>query len=151
MSRNSLSKYFYLDEFLVSETAERVGIDMTPPPAIVDNLSNLCALVLQPLRIALGPVFVTSGYRPLELNRAIGSSDSSQHVAGGAADIRVSGHPPLEVCQWLATNVDYDQLILEFGRWTHVSVPNVGQSSRRHLLTARRVAGKTTYHTGILG
>ena len=147
MNRTSLSDHFYLDEFLVSETAERIGIDMTPPPVVVDNLSNLCTHVLQPLRIALGPVFVTSGYRPLELNRAIGSSDRSQHVAGGAADIRVSGHSPLEVCQWLAANLDYDQLILEFGRWTHVSI---GEPSRRHLLTARRVDEKTTYHTGIL-
>ena len=64
MSRIALSPHFYLDEFTVSQTAERFGIGMIPSEAVINHLRTLCRELLQPLREALGPVVITSGYRP---------------------------------------------------------------------------------------
>ena len=84
-----LSKDFTLEEFTYSQTALRHNIDMTPSDNIKENLTKLVTEVLQPLRDGLGvPIIVTSGYRPLPLNRTIGSKDTSAHVRGQAADIK---------------------------------------------------------------
>ena len=59
-----LSEHFELAEFLVSETAARLGIANEPTPEVIENLRRLCQLVLQPLRVKTGrPVVITSGYR----------------------------------------------------------------------------------------
>jgi hypothetical protein len=142
MSRVQLSRNFYLDEFTRSQTAARHGIDVAviEGGVIYSNLRRLCLHVLQPLRDALGPVHVTSGYRPPKLNRLIGGSSTSQHQYGQAADIVVSGHSPLEVARWLRDHGKaYDQLIHEFGEWVHVSVPGSGKSPRNERLTAVKV------------
>lgn len=144
MSRIQLSTNFYLDEFTRSQTAARHGIDMSVSlgGVVYINLRRLCHRVLQPLRRALGPVHVTSGYRPAKLNRLIGGSATSQHLTGQAADIVVTGCSPLEVAQWLRDNVKgYDQLIHEFGEWVHVSVPSAAlpTPARMERLTAIKV------------
>ncbi len=153
---NPLSQNFHLSEFLRSQTAARHDIDMTPTPEVVDNLRRLCTDVLQPLRDALGPVHITSGYRPPKLNRLIGGSTTSQHVYGHAADLVVTGHTPLEVSRWIRDHLDtFDQVIHEFGEWVHVSVPAGFESPRRQALTAvisKSALGKqrTIYTTGLL-
>lgn len=122
---------------------------------IYSNLRRLCLHTLQPLRDALGPVHVVSGFRPPKLNGLLGGSSTSQHQYGQAADIVVSGHSPLEVACWLRDHVKaYDQLIHEFGEWVHVSVPGAGKSPRNAPLTAVKVPrriGKprTVYVPGI--
>lgn len=141
-------KYFTLDEFLQSDTATKNGINMMPPPERVKCLNDLVAHVLDPLREALGkPITVTSGYRPEALNKLIGGVNSSQHTLGQAADIRVAGMTPKQLCQFIIDHkLPFDQLIQEFGSWTHVSY---GPRNRREVLTAKTVNGKTVYTPGI--
>ena len=153
MDRIQLTKNFYLDEFTRSETAARHGIDIIIEPGseVFYNIKLLCELVLQPLRDALGPVHIISGYRPFEVNRLVGGSKHSQHIYGLAVDLVVSGYTPLEVSRWIKHNInDFDQLIHEFGQWTHVSIAGIGQPPRKQYLTAVKVKKfmrkpKTTY------
>ena len=86
-----LSPHFKLSELTASTTARENGIDNTPPPEIVDNLSHLCEGTLEPLREEIKlPVVITSGYRCKALNERITHhSDSSQHMSGCAADFYV--------------------------------------------------------------
>lgn len=144
-----LSKNFWLHEFLVSQTAERHGIDMTPPPHIIENLEQLCVEVLQPAREAIDrPFFISSGYRPYPLNRLIGGSSTSAHMMGQAADFMVHGMTPFHVCvTMMEMALPYDQLIHEFGRWIHVGQ---GARDRNETLTAYKDSGNMTrYAVGI--
>ncbi len=160
MSRVQLSTNFFLDEFTRSQIAARRGIDMSvcQGDVIYFNLRRLCRRVLQPLRDALGPTHISSGYRPPKLNRLIGGAPTSQHQYGQAADLVVTGHTPLEVATWLRDHVTgYDQLIHEYGAWVHVSVPSAAlpEPARMERLTAikvPRLIGKprTVYMPGLI-
>ena len=145
-----LSEHFELAEFLVSETAARRGIANDPTPEIIDNLRRLCQSVLQPLRVKLArPVVITSGYRSLALNRAVGGSPTSHHMQGRAADLIVPGMTPLSVCQAAhSLRLPCLQIIHEFGRWTHLSVAI--SNERTQLLTAKLNQGKTVYEPGLI-
>ncbi len=145
-----LSEHFELAEFLVSETAARRGIANEPTPEIIDNLRRLCQLVLEPLRVKLvRPVVITSGYRSLALNRAVGGSPTSHHRQGRAADLIVPGITPLAVCQAASQlKLPCVQIIHEFGRWTHLSVAI--SNERTQLLTAKLSQGKTVYEPGLV-
>ena len=124
-----LSDNFSLNEFTKSQVALRNNIDNTPSEEVIENLKALCKNVLQPIRdYFLMPVFISSGFRCVELNKKIGSSISSQHVQGQAADIEIFGISNKELSDWIADNCEYDQLILEFHNeddpnsgWVHVS------------------------------
>lgn len=120
----NLSSHFTLAEFTVSDTAARKGIDNTPPDSAMLALRRT-AQGLEAVRVRLGmaPITVTSGYRSLALNRAIGSKDTSQHTKGEAADfICPRFGSPSEVAYALRdSGIEFDQLILEFGRWVHIS------------------------------
>lgn len=124
----NLSPHFTLAEMTVSETAERRGIDNDPPLKVVQALKRT-AQGLEAIRVRLGgvPIIVSSGYRSLELNRAIGSKDTSQHGKGEAADFIAPrfGTPTEIVAALRDSGIEYDQLILEFagaGRgWVHCS------------------------------
>lgn len=125
----NLSPHFGLAEFTVSRTAASRGIDNTPPAALMQALRRT-AIGLETVRMRLGgmPVVVSSGYRSLELNRALGSKDTSQHVQGEAVDFLCPrfGAPTAIVAALKDSDVPYDQLILEFpdsasGGWVHVS------------------------------
>lgn len=142
-------KHFTLNEFLVSGTAKRLGVDMTPSAAVRGKIEDLVFNILDPLREMAGKaIFVSSGYRPIAVNRAIGSSDTSQHVYGEAADIQVSGMKPIDVCKLvIAMGLPFDQLIQEYGEWVHVSF---GPRNRRQILTASyNSQGKTVYTPGL--
>lgn len=148
----NLSPNFTLEELLFSETAIRMGRPVVPNETVVANLEHLCFKVLEPLRAELGvPIIVSSGYRPLWLNRAIGGSDTSEHPDGRAADIRAIGRTPMQVCK-IATemNLPTNQVILEFNRWCHISVAPIGAAGRREVLTAKSVNGKTVYYPGLV-
>ncbi len=144
-----LSKNFTLEEFLVSQTAERNGIDMTPSQEVIDNLSLLVRGCLQPLRDEVGAgIYISSGYRPLELNTKIGGSATSEHVNGNAADLKVSGQTPFDTCELIvAMGLPFDQVIHEFGKWVHLGVRDI---LRGEQLTAYRKDGRTRYINGIL-
>lgn len=145
-----LSEHFELAEFLVSETAARRGISNEPTPEVIENLRQLCQLVLQPLRIKLGrPIVITSGYRSPALNRAVGGSPTSHHMQGHAADLIVPGMTPLAVCQAAhQLRLPCAQIIHEFGRWAHLAVAL--SDERTQLLTAKLVQGKTVYEPGLV-
>jgi hypothetical protein len=145
-----LSRYFSLDEMLISQEAVRKGISMTPDSEIKSNLRALCFNVLDPLRLQVDvPIFVSSGYRPPVLNRMIGGAATSQHCKGEAADIHVHGMTPLQVANLIASmKLPYDQLIMEFGQWVHVSHKRTGPQ-RMMQLTAHRVDGVAHYFPGL--
>jgi len=101
--------------------------DNTPNESELANLKRL-ANFLEEVKAVLGnkPIMVNSAFRSKQVNDAVGSKDTSQHRIGCAADIRVPGMTPDEVVKTIiASNLGYDQVIREFDRWTHISVPNV--------------------------
>ena len=103
-----LSKNFTLKELTKSSTAVRHGINNNPDKEQMINLVVLTNCVLQPIRNAHGRVDVNSGLRVLELNRAIGSGDSSQHVQGMAADIECPAISNMELAEWIRDNLEFD-------------------------------------------
>ena len=110
-----LSDHFSLSELTKSDTAIRHGIDNEPGDMEVENLIMVCDKILEPVRDYFQiPFTPNSGFRSLELNRKIGSSDRSQHVKGEAVDFEVPGVPNKEVALWVKDNCEFDQLILEF-------------------------------------
>ena len=122
----NLSKHFTLDELTASETAARNGWDNTPNPDELSNLNRL-AEFLEQVKTVLGgkPVIINSAFRSKKVNDAVGSRDTSQHRIGCAADIRIPGMTPDEVVKAvMAAGLGYDQVIREFDRWTHISIPN---------------------------
>lgn len=119
-----LTEHFSLALLIRSETAEREGIDNAPPAEAIDNLQRL-AEGLEAVRALLGsPLEISSGYRCIELNRAVGGAATSQHVLGLAADfICPAFGPPLAIAAAIqCSSIIFDQCILEYGRWVHLSV-----------------------------
>lgn len=117
---------FQWKELFRSDTAIRLGINNVPTdPDILNNIRRLCINVLQPLRTKFGRIEVTSGYRCLELNRAIGSSDSSNHLYGLAVDIEplASSVSLISVLSYIHKNMQYKELIAEYfpNGWVHVA------------------------------
>jgi len=144
-----LTEHFTLDELIVSETAARQGIDNEPGFDVMPNLRVL-ADGLEQVRALLGhPIIVTSGYRCAALNQAVGGAADSDHVRGLAADLICPAYgPPIAVCQAIAaSSIEFDQLIHEFGRWTHIAFPAATAMPRRQLLT---IAKGTGYRPGLL-
>jgi len=129
-----LSPHFSLSQLVYSETAEQNGIDNTPPPEIVENLKRLAA-GLESVRSLLGaPLEISSGYRCPALNEAVGGSSASQHLQGLAVDFACPAFgTALEIAQAIrGSGLDFDQCILEYGRWVHLSFSD---APRRRLLT----------------
>jgi len=128
-----LTANFSLEELTRSEAADRNGWDNTPNEQETANLKRLAAL-LQQVKTAVGgkPVMINSGFRSKKVNDSVGSKDSSQHRLGCAADIRVPGMRPREVVEaCIQAEVPFDQIILEFDSWTHISVPNTPEFKPR--------------------
>ena len=129
----NLSENFTYDELTRSETADRHGFDNTPNEGEVDNLKRLAAL-LEEVKKAVGgkAVMINSGFRSKQTNDAVNSKDSSQHRLGCAADIRVPGMTPRQVVEaCIEAQVPFDQIILEFDSWTHISVTNTPDAALR--------------------
>jgi len=130
----NLSPHFTLDELTHTDHRE---IDNIPNEAEITNLKRL-AEFLEQVKTVLGgkPIMVNSAFRCKALNDAVGSKDTSQHRVGCAADIRVPGMTPDQVVRAvIASGIGYDQVIREFDRWTHISVPNgAGDKPRRQAL-----------------
>jgi uncharacterized protein YcbK (DUF882 family) len=135
-----LTKHFSLQELTVSTIAARKGLDNTPNASEIANLVRVAEL-LEQVRALLGkPIILNSGFRSKQVNDAVGSKDTSQHRIGCAADIRVPGMTPREVVEaCIKANIGYDQIIEEFGSWTHISVPDSpSRPPRRQALTIDR-------------
>lgn len=127
----NLTPHFTLDE--LTHTDHR-DLDNTPNENEIANLRRL-ADFLEQVKVVLGgkPIMVNSAFRSKAVNDAVGSKDTSQHRIGCAADIRVPGMTPDEVVKAvIASKIGYDQVIREFDRWTHISVPNTEDAAPRH-------------------
>jgi hypothetical protein len=147
-----LSSNFSLKELTASQTAERKGINNNPNEDQIDKLKLLCENVLQKVRDHYSKVVtVSSGYRSPELCVAIGSSQNSQHAKGEAADFEIFGLSNAELCKWIADNLEFDQMILEYHKldepnsgWIHCSYKS--EDNRKQILRAyRNGTGKTCY------
>lgn len=135
----NLTKHFTLQEMTASETAVRRGFDNTPNATELANLVRTAEL-LEEVKAVLDmkPILVNSAFRSKPVNDAVGSRDTSQHRLGCAADIRVPGMNPDQVCRAIINSgIQFDQLIREFwtpdggGGWTHISVPNTKEMTPR--------------------
>jgi hypothetical protein len=125
-----LSEHFTLDELTHTDHRE---FDNVPNESELANLIRLAAF-LETVKSAIGgkPIIVNSAFRCKQVNDAVGSSDKSQHRVGCAADIRVPQMSPDEVVRAIiAAGLPFDQVIREFDRWTHVSIPNTADAKPR--------------------
>jgi putative chitinase len=119
----NLSEHFTLEELTHTEHRELENI---PNEIELANLKRL-AEFLERVKTVLGgkPIMVNSAFRSKAVNDAVGSKDTSQHRVGCAADLRVPGMTPDEVVKAIiASGIGYDQVIREFDRWSHISIPN---------------------------
>jgi hypothetical protein len=150
-----LSENLTLAEVIKSSTAKRLGIDNTPTEEHLNNLKLVAKNIFQPLREHFKkPINVSSGYRSKALNDATpGSSPTSQHCSGEALDLdqdgMTTGITNKMIFEYIKNNLNFDQLIWEFGTdsnpdWVHVSYESSGRQ-RKQILKAVRVNGKTTY------
>jgi hypothetical protein len=149
-----LSEHLDLSEVTRSESAKRKGISNMPTEAHIANFKLLAEKIFEPIRTHFRcPIIISSGYRSKELNAAIGGSLTSQHCQGEAIDIDMDGTPNgvtnRMVFDYIKDNLEFDQLIFEFGDannpdWVHVSYETTGKQ-RKQILRASRVNGKTTY------
>jgi hypothetical protein len=149
-----LSKHLALAEVVRSETAKRKGISNMPTEEHTKNFKLLAEKIFEPIREHFGvPIHISSGYRSVELNRAINGSLSSQHCTGEAIDVDMDGSTNgvtnRMVFDYIKDNLNFDQLIYEFGDeinpdWVHVSYESSGKQ-RKQILKAVRVNGQTKY------
>lgn len=126
----NLSEHFTLDELTHTDHRQ---FDNTPNDQERANLTRLAAF-LEKVRDTLGgkPIMVNSAFRSKQVNDAVGSKDTSQHRIGCAADIRVPNMTPDQVVKAvIAAGLEYDQIIREFDRWTHISIPNTPETKAR--------------------
>jgi hypothetical protein len=126
----NLTEHFTLEELTRTDHRQ---FDNTPNDAEIANLVRL-AEFLEKVKEVLGgkPIIVNSAFRSAEVNRAVGSSDKSQHRRGCACDFRVPGMTPDEVVKAIiASDLKYDQCIREFNSWIHISIPNTEDAKPR--------------------
>lgn len=148
----NLTENISLKELTKSETATRFGISNEPNEEIINNLQKLATNILQPVRDNFGkPLIITSGYRSPEVCLKVGSTITSQHTKGQAADFEIGGMANKDLSDWIHQNLDYDQLILEFWKpeepnsgWVHCSYKGEGLN-RKQYLRAITENGKTKY------
>jgi hypothetical protein len=150
-----LTENFCLEEFTVSQVAERHGYRNEPNEKQIENLKLLCVNVLQPLRVIVNvPIFINSGFRSFDVNAVVGGKFNSQHLEGKAADFIVPSMDLVDVFNIILQTLLFDQLIYEFGNqprldrrveagWIHVSWN--GEKNRNEVLLSKKVYGKTIY------
>ena len=149
-----LSEHLDLSEVTRSESAKRNGISNMPTEQHIANFKLLAENVFEPIRNNFRcPIHISSGYRSIELNRAVKGSLTSQHCQGEAIDIDMDGSANgvtnKMVFDYIKDNLEFDQLIWEFGTsqnpdWVHVSYESTGKQ-RKQILKAIRVNGSTQY------
>jgi hypothetical protein len=151
-----ISKHVSFKESIKSNTATRLGIDNTPGDYELSNMELIAEKVFEPLRAWVGgPVKINSFYRNKELNLAIGGSQQSQHCEGRAIDLddTFRHKTNAEMYNYIKENLNFDQLIWEFGSsknpdWVHVSYVSEDQNRNRCLI-AYKENGKTKYKKAV--
>ena len=149
---SKISDHITLREGIESYTAKRKGIENIPSDYELTNMVGVAENVFEPLREWVGgPIKINSFFRSKELNKAIGGSSNSQHCEGRAIDIDdVYGYKTnAEMFEYIKCNLDFDQIIWEFGGsdnpdWVHVSYVSP-EENRRRCLKAEKINGKTKY------
>lgn len=143
-----LTPHFSLEEFVHSDTAARAGIDNTPPADVMSCLPHTAAGMEIVRSILNAPITVTSGYRSAEVNRLVGGVSASDHITGNAVDFRCPDFgDPFTVATELAkhkSELNYDQLIFEYGSWVHISF-----GPKRRLQDLTILNSKQGYMSGI--
>lgn len=149
-----LTEHFKLEEMTVSPTAKKLGLSNTPTPQHIENMRYCCEKILEPVRAKFGPVKINSSYRAPAVNAAVGGSKTSQHVNGQAIDFEVPGVDNKKVADWVADNLEFDQVILEFysagdknSGWVHASIKKEGGNRRVRMIASKSKAGGTVYTT----
>jgi putative chitinase len=147
-----LTEHFNLSEMTVSPTAKRLGLSNQPTAEHIENMRYCCEKILEPVRAKFGPVTINSSYRAPAVNKAVGGSKTSQHVNGQAIDFEVKGVDNKKVADWVADNLEFDQVILEFytagdknSGWVHASIKKEGGNRRQRLIAKKSKAGGTQY------
>ena len=149
-----ISKHISYKEGVYSNTATRRGIDNTPGDDQLHFMEIIATNIFEPLRQYVGgPIKINSFYRSPELNTAIGGSKTSQHCKGQAMDIddTVGGMTNAEMYHWIKENLDFDQMIWEFGdddnpNWIHISYVSPDKN-RNRCLKAYKENKTTKYKT----
>ena len=147
-----ISKHISYNEAIKSNTALRLNIDSSPSEYHTTNMVGIATNIFEPLREWVGgAIKINSMFRSEELNKAIGGSSKSQHCQGRAIDLDDTfGHKTnAQMFQYIKDNLDFDQLIWEFGDennpdWVHVSYVSENEN-RGRCLKAYKENGKTTY------
>ena len=147
-----ISKHISYKEGVYSTTATRLHLDNTPNDEQLNNMELVAEEVFEPLRVYVGgPIKINSFFRSPQLNKAIGGSGKSQHCRGKAIDIddTFGKATNAEMYHWIKDNLDFDQMIWEFGDddnpdWVHVSYVSA-EDNRNRCLKAYRENGKTKY------
>ena len=141
--KNALSEHFSFSEAYKSHTASRLKIDNKPAAEYRDRLVRVAESILEPVRAHYGvPFALSSWYRCPDLNKAIGSKPTSQHITGRAVDFEIPIVANVDLAHWCSSNLTFDQLILEFynaedpaAGWVHCSLPVEGSEPRMEILT----------------
>ena len=148
-----ISEHISYAEATRSQTAQRMGIENVPNAVHLAAMRLVAAVCFEPARKHVGgPILVTSFFRSLELNKAIGGANTSQHMRGEAMDIKApdgAKYTTADVFRYIRKNCEFDQLIWEFGDernpdWVHVSF-SLARNNRNEVLTAKKENGKTVY------
>ena len=145
-----LSKNFTLSEITKSNTAKRLGIDNAPNKEHLKNMQVLIRDLIQPMRDAIGPIRISSGYRSPVLNRAIGGSTKSQHCKGQALDLQFWEKGEMcnkKIYDWvLKEGIEFDQMINEFDfAWIHISLRPDNKNRKMVLEAYKDDDGDTAY------
>ena len=142
----NLSRHVTIQEFSYSPTAIKKGINNVMNSIQVNNAIQLCENVFEPLRKHLNvPIKITSGFRCEQLNKLIGGASVSQHTKGEAFDLELTDR---KLFDWILKNVEFDQLIYEFGNDTHANWFHISYrkgNNRKQVLRAIKIGGKTQY------
>lgn len=151
----NLSEHLTLDEVIISDTAKRANISNQPTAEHLANLKLLATNIFEKIRTHFGvPIYVSSGYRSEALNKAVGGSLTSQHCKGEALDLdqdgKNNGVSNAQVFSYIKDNLNFDQLIWEFGNssnpdWVHVSFSASGKQRKQILKAVRNANGGTEY------
>ena len=150
----NISKHVTYKEGTYSNTANRLGLANDPTEEQLENMKLVAEKVFEPLREHVShPIKINSFFRGPQLNKAIGGSHSSQHCKGQAIDIDDSygNSTNAYMYEWIKKNLDYDQMIWEFGTdenpdWVHVSFVNEGVNGNRCLKAYRKEGSRKTYY-----
>lgn len=137
-----LTTHFSLEEMIRSGVAISRRIDNTPTEEDIERMCLLCENVLEPIRRRFGVTRISSGYRSLELNKAVGGAPSSQHMSGEAADIHISDmETGMKIYDFVRKHLDFDQMLFEHRmsngcRWLHISY-TARRTNRRQALAVQ--------------